>query len=289
MVSPTAKREAATWLVSEFRVSQRRACRVMQLCLATCRYVARRGNGGHIRVRLRALAEERPRFGYRRLTIMLRREGLLVNHKRVYRLYRLDGLQVRRKKRKRIARRRRRDIVTPARPNERWSMDFMCDQLADGRRFRTLNVVDDFTREALAIEVGTSLSGAVVARTLERLVRERGKPQSIVMDNGPEFTGRALDAWAHQRGVELAFIRPGKPTENAFTESFNGKFRDECLNQLWFVNLGQARREIEAWRDDYNFERPHSSLGDITPIEFRRAFNSKLGQNLGPGLHLAVS
>jgi len=218
--------------------------------------------------RLRALAEERPRFGYRRLWVLLRREGFAVNPKRVYRLYRLDGLQVRRKKRKRVAVARRRALELPTRPNERWSMDFICDQLADGRRFRTLNVVDDFTRESLAIEVGSSMPGTVVVRTLETVAAERGYPRTIVMDNGPEFAGRALDAWAHEHGVELAFIRPGKPIENAFAESFNGKFRDECLNEHWFLNLHHARSIIETWRREYNEERPKKALGGITPAQY---------------------
>lgn len=189
MVSPAAKRDAARWLQMEFGVSQRRACRALSLCLATCRYAARRGDGGVIRDRLRSLAQERPRFGYRRLHVMLRREGFAINHKRVYRLYRLDGLKVRRKRRKRVAHHPRVRLPSPSRPNERWSMDFVCDQLADGRRFRTLNVVDDFTRESLAIEVGTSLPGSCVVRAVERVALQRGYPVAITIDNGPEFTG----------------------------------------------------------------------------------------------------
>jgi putative transposase len=277
MVSPQAKREAAFWLMAVHGVSQRRACRALKLCLATARYRSKKGDGGFIRQRLRSLAEERPRFGYRRLHVLLRREGLAVNHKRVYRLYRADGLQVRRRKRKRVALGRRIEIIQPTAPNQRWSMDFMSDQLADGRRFRTLNIVDDFTRESLAIEAGTSLPGTIVVRTLERVRSERGEPKTIVIDNGPEFTGRTLDAWAHARGVRLSFIRPGKPMENAYIESFNGKFRDECLNQQWFINMQDARRAIEDWRQDYNNERPHSALGNQTPTEYRWTFTMKTG------------
>lgn len=273
-MSPAARREAAAWLIDEFTVSQRRACRALELCLATCRYTSRRRDGGVIRERLRSLAEERPRFGYRRLHVMLRREGFAVNAKRVYRLYRLDGLAVRRKKRKRVSHWPRLPMQTPTAPNLRWSMDFTCDQLADGRSFRTLNIVDDFSRESLAIEVDASLPGLRVTRVLERLAETRGAPRAIVIDNGPEFTGRALDAWAYRHGVMLAFIQPGKPTQNAFAESFNGKFRDECLNQHWFIDIADARRRIEAWRLDYNEVRPHSSLGNKSPAEFVREFRN---------------
>jgi putative transposase len=199
---------------------------------------------------------------------MLRREGVRVNHKRVYRLYRAEGLAVRRKKRKRIAEEIRTVPPPPATPNQRWSMDFMEDWLAAGRRFRTLNVVDDFTRRCAAIEVDTSLSGTRVGRVLDRAIAEHGKPEVIVVDNGPEFSGKALDVWAFERGVQLHFIRPGKPIENAYVESFNGKFGDEWLNQTWFLDLDDARSKIEAWRRDYNAVRPHSSLGNLTPNEY---------------------
>lgn len=274
MVSSAAKREATVWLTQDFGVSQRRACRALDLCLSTCRYVSRRGDGGILRQRLHALAEERPRFGYRRLYVMLRREGFGVNHKRVYRLYCLGGLKLRRKRRKRVSHHRRRPLVAPSRPNERWSMDFMCDPLVDGRRFRTFNVIDDFSRESITIEVGTSLTGSNVTRALDLVAEQRGYPRSIVSDNGPEFTGRALDAWAYQHALSLDFIEPGKPMQNGFAESFNGKFRDECLNQHWFMNLREARREIEAWRKDYNEIRPHSSLGNKPPAEFARGLTA---------------
>lgn len=274
MVSPALCREAAKWLMSEFEVSERRACRAMSLNLSSCRYVSRRSDDGVILERLKALACERPRFGYRRLHVMLLREGLKVNRKRVYRLYKQEGLTVRRKKRKRISLFGRKPLPIGSGPNERWSMDFVSDQLADGRSFRTLNVVDDFTRESLAIEVDVSLSGQRVARVLDRVIELRGMPKSIVMDNGPEFTSRALDAWAYQNKVNLAFIAPGKPTQNGYAESFNGKFRDECLNQHWFMSLSDARRKIEDWRTDYNYVRPHSSLGNRSPIEYVRTLNT---------------
>ena len=192
------------------------------------------------------------------------------------RLYREEGLAVRRKKRKRVARGRRKKHSTPKRMNERWSMDFMSDSLASGRQIRLLNVVDDWSRECLVMEVDTSLPGARVARVLDRLIAARGRPESIVLDNGPEFTGEALDRWAYETGVTLSFIRPGKPIENCFVESFNGKVRDERLNQHWFTDLKDARRKIETWRVDFNRVRPHSSLGDVPPAEYaREALRSK--------------
>jgi len=201
-----------------------------------------------LRTELCQLAAERPRYGYRMLHQQLRRKGWAINHKLVYRLYREEGLVVRRRIRKRIAAARRQQLDAPTRPDQRWSMDFVSDALADGRVFRTLNIIDDFSRECVAIEVDTSLGGERVVRVLERLKEQRGLPERIVMDNGPEFTSKALDAWAHAAGVKLHFIRPGKPTENAYVESFNGRFREECLNESWFRNLLDARdddRDVE--------------------------------------------
>jgi len=250
-------------------LSERRACELVGIKRSGCRYSARQVELHGLRGRLRALAQERRRFGYRRLTVLLRREGWPVNHKRVLRLYGQEGLAVRRRKRKRIgALERRQPFATPIRPNERWSMDFVSDALTDGRKFRSLNIVDDYNRECLATEVDTSLPGARVIRVLERLGELRGLPEGLVTDNGPEFAGQALDAWAYRRGVRLHFIDPGKPVQNAFIESFNGKMRDECLNEHWFATLVEARQTIEAWRRDYNEVRPHSSLGNRTPLEF---------------------
>jgi len=220
---------------------------------------------------LQADAVVRPRFGYRRLLVLLRRTGLSVNHKRVYRLYRAAGLQVRRRRRKRLTRGDRVPLPVPSQRLERWSMDFMADTLADGRTFRVLNIVDDFTRECVAIEVDKSLPGARVVRVLERLRSSIGLPRRLVLDNGPEFASRTLDAWAYARGIDLCFIRPGKPIENAFVESFNGKFRDECLNEHWFLSIAEAQQRIEQWRVDYNTVRPHSALGDQTPAQFATA------------------
>jgi len=233
----------------------------------SCRYERQRqGEEEKLTARLHRLAGERRRFGYRRLTVLLRREGGAVNHKRVYRLYREAGLGVR--QRKRIGAVERQALATPTRQNERWSMDFISDALSAGRKFRSLNIVDDFNRECLAAEVDTSITGARVVRVLERLREFRGLPQILVLDNGPEFAGQALDVWAYEQGVKLRFIAPGKPVQNAFIESFNGKMRDECLNEHWFISLREAREAIEAWRRDYNEVRPHTSLGNRTPQEF---------------------
>ena len=267
MVTPAARREVVAYLQERHHFSQRRACRVARTPRATVRYRHRRPEQEPLRARLRELAAARPRFGYRRLTVLVRREQGTVNHKRVYRLYRLEGLAVRRRGRKRVARMAR---VAPAapQPGQRWAMDFMQDSLASGRPFRTLNVVDLASRECLAIEVDTSLPGARVVRVLERLCAVHGRPTAITMDNGPEFAGLALDAWAYREGVHLDFIEPGKPTQNGHLESFNGKFRDECLNQHWFTDLDDARATIAAWRDDYNTVRPHSALDNLTPVAF---------------------
>jgi len=256
------------FLQESLHLSQRRACGLVGLRTATYRYRSRRPSLEDVRERLRHHAAARPRFGYRRLGVLLDREGHRMNHKKLYRLYKLEHLAVRRRKRKKRVAEPRVTRPPASRPNARWSMDFTADALACGRAFRTLNIVDDFTRECLALEVDVSLPGARVVRVLERLVELRGKPEVIVVDNGPEFAGRVLDAWAYEQGVTLAFIRPGKPVENAFVESFNGRFRDECLNMHHFRSVRHARNLIEAWRQDDNEQRPHSSLGNLTPEEF---------------------
>lgn len=256
------------FLHERFGVSQRRACGLIGTHRSTVRYRPRVRADAALHERLIELARERGRFGYRRLHVLLRREGLVLNHKRVFRLYQLAGLVLRRQKRKRMPSVARGTPSLPTRPNECWALDFVSDTLAWGRRIRCLTVVDCFTRESPAIEVDTSLPGARVVRVLDHIAGQRGFPQGIVMDNGPELTGRVLDQWAYEHGVELRFIAPGKPVQNAFIESFNGRFRDECLNQHWFVNLAHARRVVETWRLDYNRARPHSSLGYLTPSEF---------------------
>jgi len=275
VVGPQAEREAVRVVREEVRLSERRACGLIGMHRGSWQYRRRRRDEAALRARLRELAAERPRFGYRRLYIFLRREktedGTLrwqVNHKRVYRLYREEGLAMRRKKRKRFRAEARVPLALPKAANEVWTVDYTHDQLASGRKFRTLNLMDGYTREALAIEVDTSLPGLRVVRVLERLQERRGTPVAIQVDNGTEFTSRVVDQWAYQHGVALHFIERGKPTQNAFIESFNGKFRDECLNQNWFVDLADARERIEGWRVDYNTVRPHSSLGYQTPVEF---------------------
>ena len=232
------------------------------------RYRPKPGNDGEVRKRLRELAEQRKRFGSPRLHILLKREGLVINHKRTERLYREEGLALRRKRRRKGAAGARVVIPSPQRVNEKWSMDFVTDSIVTGRRFRALTIVDDYSRECPVIEVDTSLGGRRVVGVLDRLAEIRGLPEVITIDNGPEFAGRALDEWAYRRGVKLSFIRPGKPIENAYIESFNGRFRDECLNTNWFISLKQARAIIEEWRRDYNEVRPHSSLKGFTPKEY---------------------
>jgi putative transposase len=272
VVTTTARRAVVAFLQESCELSQRRACAAIGFVRSTCRYLCRRRDDVRLRQRLKELAQKRPRFGYRRLWWTLRkREHFRVNHKRVHRIYREEGLQVRRRRRKRVSMVRQ-PMVAPTQPNERWSIDFMRDTLGDAKAFRTFNVVDDLTRECPAIEVAKSIPGARVVRVLERIAVNRGYPKRVVADNGPELTGQALDEWAYRNGVELHFITPGRPVENAYIESFNGKFRDECLNEHWFSTLDDARRTIEEWRRDYNEERPHSSLGDLTPAEYAAQF-----------------
>ncbi|MDP9354570.1 MAG: IS3 family transposase [Chloroflexota bacterium] len=249
----------------EDRVSERRACRVAGMPRSSCRYRSVARDQAALRVRLRDLAAARVRYGYRRLHVLLQREGWKVNHKRVYQLYQEEGLGIRvRRRRKRVA--GPRVLPPPAqRPHERWSLDFLIDSVVDGHRFQVLTVVDNVSRVSPAIEVGTSLTGERVVAILEGLKRTVGVPERIAIDNGPEFISKALDAWAYQNGVQLEFSRPGKPTDNAFAESFNGHFRAECLDQHWFASLEEARQIIEAWRVEYNTEHPHRALQQQTP------------------------
>jgi putative transposase len=268
MVTPAARRNAAAYLTKQHGLSQPRACRLSQLARSTARYQSRRVETSEVRQRLRTLALARPRFGYRRLAVLLRREFGAINHKRVYRLYCAEGLSVRGRRRKRVRHTNHPQLPIPTRAGQHWAMDFTHDTLASGRSFRTLNLIDRFTRECLAIEVDSSLPAARVVRVLSRVIGLRGKPESIRIDNGPEFAGQVLNAWAYQHQVELDFTTPGKPTENGHIESFNGKFRDECLSQHCFVSLADARVIIEQWRIDYNTVRPHSALGNLTPAAF---------------------
>lgn len=268
MVGPVAKRAAVLVARGEHELSERRACRLVGLSRMTARRAPVRRLDARLRERLVGLAGERRRFGYRRLHALLRREGWRVNRKRVERLYREEQLKLRRRTRKRLAMEPRAGQWCPMAANQRWSLDFTADALASGRKFRTANLKDDCTRECPAIEVDFSLPAERVVAMLERAGTARGWPELLVVDNGPELRGRALEAWAWRRGVKLFFIDPGKPVQNAYIESFNGRFRDECLNLNWFTSLGEARRIIETWRIDYNEQRPHSSLNYRTPTEF---------------------
>jgi putative transposase len=284
-VTPAARKPVVPYLREEWRMTERRACGLLSVCRMTVRYEPRRPDDTVIRVRLRELAAVRRRWGYRRLGVLLRREGLLVNHKRVYRIYREEGLSVRRRKRKRGVSTGRIPLLRPERPGEVWGLDFVSDTLAWGRKLRMLTVLDLYTREALAIEVDTSLSGGRVARVLDRIIGERSEaPREIVLDNGPELTSKAMDQWAYERGVRLHFIEPGKPVQNCFVERFNGTLRDECLNEHWFTSLQDARRIVETWRIDYNTVQPHGSLDDRTPEEFRASLARPTTGRMGPAL-----
>jgi putative transposase len=270
MVTPAAKRKAVARLKDAFGMSERRACKAIGCCRMTVRYETSRPDDGEVRERMKVIAQERRRFGYRRLLVMLRREGLVVNHKKLFRLYREEKLAVRRRGGRKRAIGTRAPMLVPLRPDERWSLDFVSDQLTDGRRFRILAIVDDCTRECLALVADTSLSGMRVARELDRLVAERGRPRMIVSDNGSEFTSNAILAWADQNRIEWHYIAPGKPMQNGFIESFNGRLRDELLNETMFRSLAHAREVLSDWRKDYNGERPHTSLDGLTPNEFAR-------------------
>jgi putative transposase len=252
----------------EYAFSQRRACSLLTVAVSSFRYAAR-GEDLGLRERLVKLAREQPRYGYRRLHVLLRRDGEHVNHKRVYRVYRQAGLMIRRKKRKHCVREGR-PLGAWTAANQEWALDFVHDGIASGRAIRVLSIVDAFTRECLALEVDTSFASRRVTRVLEAIIAVRGMPLRIRCDNGPELTSRHFLAWCVERQIELVHIQPGKPTQNAQVESFHGRLRDECLNVSWFWNLFDARRKLAAWREEYNQRRPHSALGYLTPEEFAR-------------------
>ncbi|MCX6567390.1 MAG: IS3 family transposase [Candidatus Aminicenantes bacterium] len=277
ILKPARKRRQVTQLRDAYWVSERRACRVVMICRSSQRYRSRRRDDRGLRMRIREIAETRVRYGYRRIHVLLRREGWRINHKRTYRIYCLEGLNLRRKRPRRHvsgSRRMRRPQVE--RPNACWSMDFVADSLFNGRRFRSLTIVDNYSRECLAIKVGQSLTGAEVVVVVERLVKEREKPDRIQSDNGSEFVSRVLDKWAYENCDTMVFSRPGIPMDNATIESFNGSFRDECLNVNWFLSMADAREKIEKWRRDYNEFRPHSALADLTPHEFIDNFGKSM-------------
>jgi putative transposase len=262
-----------SYLRGVYRVSQGRACRVARIPVSTFRYQSTQEPRTALRLRIREIAQARIRYGYRKIRVLLKREGWNVGKKLVYRLYREEGLTLRYKpRRRRCAARNRRERSKPSAPNQVWSLDFVADQLADGRRFRALTVVDVFTRESLAIEVGQSLKGEDVVHILGRICSQRAIPKTLFCDNGSEFTSHAMDLWAYQAGVQIDFSRPGKPTDNAYVESFNGTLRSECLDAHWFATLAEAKQIIEAWRREYNESRPHRALGERTPNEIACEF-----------------
>jgi putative transposase len=274
MVGPAAKREAVAHLQAVMGLSERRACSFVGADRKMIRYQSSRPPETELRGRLRDLANERRRFGYRRLFILLRREGEPSGINRIYRLYREEGLTVRKRRARRRAVGTRAPILVEARPNARWSLDFVHDQFACGRRFRVLNIVDDVTRECLAAIPDTSISGRRVARELTDLIGRRGKPDMIVSDHGTEFTSNAILTWSKDHRVEWHYIAPGKPMQNGYVESFNGRMRDELLNESLFFGLDHARNAIAEWREDFNTARPHSSLGYQTPAAFAEAFTA---------------
>jgi putative transposase len=270
MVTPVAKRQAVVHLCQAYEVSQRRACQAIGADRTSVRYRSVRPDDAGLRARLRELAAVRRRFGYRRLLVLLRREGTLVNHKKFRRLYREERLQVRRRGGRKRALGTRAPLVLPQGPNQRWSLDFVSDTLTDSRRFRMLTVVDDFTRECLALVADTSLSGVRVGRELDLIIARRGRPQTIVSDNGTELTSMAILRWSQDTSVEWHYIAPGKPTQNAFIESFNGRLRDELLNETLFRSLDHARQMLAFWKNDYNTIRPHSAIGNLPPAIYAK-------------------
>lgn len=272
MVSPQARRDTVTYVIASHALGVTRACGLIGISRSLYRYASKRPDDRALKERLCELAGQKRRYGYRRLHVLLCREGWIINRKRTYRVYHAADLMVRRRKRKRFAGVARQVKIMAVAPNQSWSMDFVSDGFVDGRRLRCLNIVDDFTKECLAIEVDTSLPGRRVASVLERLAESRGLPHSVTVDNGPEFVSKALDEWTYRNQLKLRFIEPGKPQQNAYIESFNGKFRDECLNEHWFLSMRHARQVIAAWRQEYNDERPHSSLGYLTPNRFADSF-----------------
>jgi putative transposase len=281
MVSPTRRRDAVSALQSSYAVTTRRACKLVGQPRSTHYHrSSNKRDATALRQRMKELAASRPRYGYRRIITLLQREGWKDGKERIYRYYRLDGLSVRskpRKKRRAVVR------VPPAAasaPRERWAIDFIHDTLADGRPFRVLSVVDVFSRSSEVLEPGIGFSGARVGELLDIAAKRGRLPAVITADNGTEFTSKALDAWAYERGVKLDFTTPGKPTENGFVESFQGRFRDECLNTEIFEDLEDAKKKIGAWRRDYNCRRPHSALGNISPAEYLRRWNSEASKKL---------
>lgn len=271
MVTPTARRDAVDYVVQKYEISQRRGCGLMSIRRSSKYYQPAPANDSALRQAIKDLAARKRRWGVPRIVYKLRSTGWKDNHKRIERIYLEEGLQVRRRKGRKAHAGEREPLEKPTGPNQVWAMDFVSDALATKRKIKMLTVIDCFNRESLRIEVDTSINGVRVTRVMEQLREQRGLPKKIVTDNGPEFTGKVLDAWAYARDVKLHFIQPGKPSQNGYIESFNGKLRDECLNEHWFMNLEDARKLIEEWRVEYNTERPHSALGGLTPVAYATA------------------
>lgn len=270
-MKPSQKKQLAEEFQKKYDVSARRACHVVMLARSTMSYRSVKDDQTLLRQRIKDIALARPRYGYRRIHAILLREGWHVNHKRIYRLYTLEGLSLLRKRpRRHVSAKRRKNFFEVVAPNAVWAMDFVSDALYCGRRIRALPIIDVFTRECLAIEVDQSLRGEHVVAALQLIAMNRGLPKMLRCDNGPEFISKVLDKWCYENGIQLDFSRKGKPTDNAYCESFNGRFRDECLNFHWFMSLSDAREKIEAWRREYNDHRPHYSLNFKTPSEFAK-------------------
>lgn len=264
------------YIIERFGLGLRRACRLIGLSRTSFRYKPKeKPDEGIIRARLKELAEKRKRFGCPRLHVLLRREGFVINHKRTERIYKEEKLFLHIRRRRKMASVLRTEVPRPTHPNHIWSMDFMKDALSSGRKLKVLPIIDEYTKKCFRIEIDTSINGVRVTRILNEIGLEEGLPEIIIVDNGPEFIGKALDEWAYKRGVKLFFITPGKPIENMYMESFNGRLRDECLNLHYFTNLDSTRQIAEDWRIDYNTERPHSSLNNLTPEEFIQKLKEK--------------
>ena len=287
MVTPAARRIAVAHVREVWGLSERRACLIVGVSRRVVRYRSRRPDDAAIRARLRDLAGERRRFGFRRLGVLLAREGIVMNRKKLLRLYREEKLAVRPRRSRKRALGTRAPIALPEGKNQRWSLDFVSDAFTDGRRFRILAVVDDFTRECLALVADTSLSGVRVARALDGLIAGRGKPLTVVSDNGTELTSMAILRWCQERRVEWHYIAPGKPMQNGFVESFNGKLRDECLNETLFTSMNHARAVLAAWKQDYNHVRPHTALGGLAPVPAATGSRAQCAPGHAP-VHIAI-
>ncbi len=270
MVTAPARRELVRWMQTRGLATERRGLGIVAMSASSLRYEPRPDRNGELRARIVALAQRHRRYGVGMIHLKLRQAGELVNHKRVERLYRLEKLQIRRRRRKKIPVAERQPLVRPGRANEVWSMDFVFDRIASGRTLKCLVIVDDATHEAVAIVPEHTIGGDHLTRILDGICSQRGKPVVIRSDNGPEFTGKAMLTWAHRHGIALRLIEPGKPNQNAYVESFNGRLRDECLNEHWFTSLAHARAVIETWRREYNEERPKRSLGGLTPAQYAK-------------------